>query len=435
MATAPADDRAADSAQELTDGFHLVIDALKLNGIETIYHVPGIPVTDLGRMAQAEGLRVISFRHETNAGNAAAIAGYLTKKPGVCLTVSAPGFLNGLVALSHATTNCWPMILISGRVRARDRRPAAGRLRGDGPAGHRQAALQGRLSHPARAGHRHRRRAGDPGGAVGAAGRRLSRRAGQAAGPGHRRGRGRGVAGQGDRPGAGAVPVAAGGRPGAGRAEGREAAADHPRQGRGLCPVRRAGAALRRDHRHPLHRHVDGQGPAARRPPAICRRRALAGAEGRGLRHAGRRAAELAAQPRQGQGVGRARLEEVRPHRHRPEGDGFEPADRRRRWSATSRAVSTMLLDRMEGWQKPSDEWTGAIRAEGRRERRQDGAAAAEQQRADGLPRRARPPEADLRRSTRTRSWSTRAPTRSISPARSSTWQSRASGWTSAPGA
>ena len=100
--------------QSLTDGFHLVIDALKLNGVETIYHVPGIPVTDLGRMAQAEGIRVVSFRHESNAGNAAAIAGYLTKRPGVCLTVSAPGFLNGLVSLAHATTNCWPMILISG---------------------------------------------------------------------------------------------------------------------------------------------------------------------------------------------------------------------------------------------------------------------------------------------------------------------------------
>src|SRR5690606_40537771 len=75
--------------QELTDGFHLVIDALKLNGINTIYGVPGIPITDLGRLAQAKGMRVISFRHEQNAGNAAAIAGFLTKKPGVCLTVSA----------------------------------------------------------------------------------------------------------------------------------------------------------------------------------------------------------------------------------------------------------------------------------------------------------------------------------------------------------
>jgi oxalyl-CoA decarboxylase len=104
----------AEAQQDLTDGFHLVIDALKLNGIETIYGVPGIPITDFGRMAQAEGIRVISFRHEQNAGNAAAIAGFLTKKPGICLTVSAPGFLNGLTALANATTNCFPMILISG---------------------------------------------------------------------------------------------------------------------------------------------------------------------------------------------------------------------------------------------------------------------------------------------------------------------------------
>ncbi len=104
----------ADAQQALTDGFHLVIDALKLNDITTIYGVPGIPITDFGRMAQAEGMRVISFRHEQNAGNAAAIAGYLTQKPGICLTVSAPGFLNGLTALAHATTNCWPMILMSG---------------------------------------------------------------------------------------------------------------------------------------------------------------------------------------------------------------------------------------------------------------------------------------------------------------------------------
>src|SRR5256712_5512762 len=105
---------ATDAPSEVTDGFHLVIDALKLNGIDTIYGLPGIPITDLARMAQAAGLRVISFRHEQNAGNAAAIAGFLTQKPGICLTVSAPGFLNGLTALANATTNCFPMILISG---------------------------------------------------------------------------------------------------------------------------------------------------------------------------------------------------------------------------------------------------------------------------------------------------------------------------------
>jgi|KBSSwiStaDraftv2_1062776.scaffolds.fasta_scaffold16941_4 oxalyl-CoA decarboxylase len=100
-------------AQEI-DGFQLVIDALKLNGIDTIFGLPGIPITDLTRRMQKSGLRVIAFRHEQNAGYAASIAGFLTQKPGICLTVSAPGFLNGVTALTHATVNCFPMILISG---------------------------------------------------------------------------------------------------------------------------------------------------------------------------------------------------------------------------------------------------------------------------------------------------------------------------------
>jgi oxalyl-CoA decarboxylase len=100
--------------RETTDGFHLVIDALKLNDIDTIFCLPGIPITDFLRISQAEGMKVISFRHEQHAGNAAAAAGFITQKPGICFTVSAPGFLNGLTALANATTNCFPMILISG---------------------------------------------------------------------------------------------------------------------------------------------------------------------------------------------------------------------------------------------------------------------------------------------------------------------------------
>src|SRR5437762_10427585 len=98
----------------LTDGRHLAVEALNLNGVDTIYGVVGIPITDLARLAQASGIRYIGFRHESDAGHAAAAAGFLTKKPGICLTVSAPGFLNGLVALANATTNCFPMVQISG---------------------------------------------------------------------------------------------------------------------------------------------------------------------------------------------------------------------------------------------------------------------------------------------------------------------------------
>jgi len=121
-ATTPAEDTAKITSdgeinaqsQGETDGFQLVIDALKLNGIDTIFGLPGIPITDLTRRIQGAGMRMISFRHEQNAGYAASIAGFMTGKPGVCLTVSAPGFLNGLTALANATTNCFPMILISG---------------------------------------------------------------------------------------------------------------------------------------------------------------------------------------------------------------------------------------------------------------------------------------------------------------------------------
>ncbi|HZN84452.1 MAG TPA: oxalyl-CoA decarboxylase [Mycobacterium sp.] len=104
----------ADTAAELTDGYHLVVDALTLNGVRTVYGVVGIPITDVARVAQASGIRYVGFRHESDAGHAAAAAGFLTKKPGICLTVSAPGFLNGLVALANATTNCFPMVQISG---------------------------------------------------------------------------------------------------------------------------------------------------------------------------------------------------------------------------------------------------------------------------------------------------------------------------------
>ncbi len=173
--------------QELTDGFHLVIDALKLNGINTIYGVPGIPITDFGRMAQADGIRVISFRHEQNAGYAAAIAGFLTKKPGVCLTVSAPGFLNGLTALAHATTNCFPMILISGS----SEREIVDLQQGDYEEMDQLAIAKPlckaafRVLHAAR--HRHRPCARDPRRRLRPSRRRLSRPAGKAVRPGDER--------------------------------------------------------------------------------------------------------------------------------------------------------------------------------------------------------------------------------------------------------
>ena len=154
--------------QDLTDGFHLLIDALKLNGLTTIYNVPGIPITDLGRYAQAQGMRVISFRHEQHAGFAASVAGYLTKKPGICMTVSAPGFMNGLTALANATTNCWPMILISGSSEREIVDLAQGDYEEMDQLAMATAVLQGGVPPDLCSGYRHRDCAGHPLGCFGA---------------------------------------------------------------------------------------------------------------------------------------------------------------------------------------------------------------------------------------------------------------------------
>ena len=327
--SAALEQNAGATEAELTDGFHLVIDALKLNGINTIYGVPGIPITDLGRLAQASGMRVISFRHEQNAGNAAAIAGWLTKSPGVCLTVSAPGFLNGLVALANATTNCFPMILISGS----SEREVVDLQQGDYEEMDQLAIAKPlckaafRVLHAADIGIGVARAiraavSGRPGGVyldlpgklfgqvmeVEAAGRSLVKVIDPA-------------------PAQLPAPSAV------------ERALDVLRGAKRPLIILGKGAAyaqadddiraLGREERHSVHSDEHGQGPAARHASAMRRRRALDRAERQRRRADDRRAAQLVALARQGQAVGTAGLEEIHPHRHRAARDGQQCRDRR----------------------------------------------------------------------------------------------------------
>ncbi len=99
--------------QQVT-GMNILARALKQVGIKNVYGLVGIPITEAAYMVQGEGIRFLGFRHEQQAGMAAATAGYLTGNPGVLMTVSSLGFLNGLTATANATVNCYPMIQISG---------------------------------------------------------------------------------------------------------------------------------------------------------------------------------------------------------------------------------------------------------------------------------------------------------------------------------
>ena len=75
------------------------------------------------------------------------------------------------------------------------------------------------------------------------------------------------------------------------------------------------------------------------------------------------------------------RAEEVHPDRHRAEGDGQQRRDRQRRWSAISARASPRCSKAMgDNWPAAPADWVGAVSQEARRERRQDGAAADEQQ-------------------------------------------------------
>ncbi len=99
---------------EQVTGMYILAESLRRVGIDTVYGLVGIPVTETAYAIQKLGMKYVGFRFEQQAGMAAATHGYLTKTPGVLLTVSSLGFMNGLTATANATVNCYPMIQISG---------------------------------------------------------------------------------------------------------------------------------------------------------------------------------------------------------------------------------------------------------------------------------------------------------------------------------
>ena len=99
---------------EQVTGMYILAESLRRLGLMDVYGLVGIPVTEAAFAMQKVGINYYGFRFEQQAGMAAATHGYLTKQPGVLLTVSSLGFMNGLTATANATVNCYPMIQISG---------------------------------------------------------------------------------------------------------------------------------------------------------------------------------------------------------------------------------------------------------------------------------------------------------------------------------
>jgi 2-hydroxyacyl-CoA lyase 1 len=96
------------------DGATLIARSLKQQGVDYMFGVVGFPVVPVAIAAQREGIRYFGFRNEQSASYAAGAVGYLTGRPGACLTVCGPGMVHGIAGLANAWSNCWPMILLGG---------------------------------------------------------------------------------------------------------------------------------------------------------------------------------------------------------------------------------------------------------------------------------------------------------------------------------
>nr|AND95606.1 2-hydroxyacyl-CoA lyase [Chromera velia] len=86
-------------------------------GVRKLFGIVGIPVTEIataGETLADPPIKFVGFRNEQAAAYAAGASGFLEGIPGVCLTVSGPGNTNALTGCANATTNGWPMVLLSG---------------------------------------------------------------------------------------------------------------------------------------------------------------------------------------------------------------------------------------------------------------------------------------------------------------------------------
>ncbi len=95
-------------------GAEIMARELKKHGVEYMFGIVGFPVQPIAKAAQEVGIKYVGMRNEQAASYAAQAAGYLTGRPGACLTVSGPGVIHAFAGLANAQQNCWPMILIGG---------------------------------------------------------------------------------------------------------------------------------------------------------------------------------------------------------------------------------------------------------------------------------------------------------------------------------
>ena len=102
--------------REMT-GAKMVVQALKDQGVDTVFGYPGgavLPIYD--EIFQQNDIRHILVRHEQGAAHAAEGYARSTGKPGVVLVTSGPGATNAVTGITDALMDSIPIVVISGQV-------------------------------------------------------------------------------------------------------------------------------------------------------------------------------------------------------------------------------------------------------------------------------------------------------------------------------
>ena len=114
------------AAGKWVSGGRALVQALKNQGVDRIYCVPGesyLPVLDA--LYDFPDIALVSARHEGAAANMAEADGKLTGRPGICFVTRGPGATHAAVGIHTAFQDSTPMVLFIGQV-ARDARDREG---------------------------------------------------------------------------------------------------------------------------------------------------------------------------------------------------------------------------------------------------------------------------------------------------------------------
>ncbi len=94
----------------------MILEALKREGVDTIFGFPGGAVIPLYDAIYSSDIRHVLARHEQGAGHAADGYARASGKVGVCLATSGPGATNLVTPIANAYMDSVPMVAITGQV-------------------------------------------------------------------------------------------------------------------------------------------------------------------------------------------------------------------------------------------------------------------------------------------------------------------------------